>query len=128
MCKRRLLCYTFQALETQVIREKIAIQELKQIAENQFGDFVKAVVDIEKEIMAIGAELHADEETALLDEGSKQENLWGINLYVDEDKDDFVEFDSLINIRPSQGNKSRNVEDAAIRKKIQEIVLRMVER
>ena len=91
------------------------------MAENRFGDLVKAVVDIEKEIMAVDAELHADEEKLLLENGSNQENLWGINLYPDE-TDDFIEFDSMINLRPSWGNRSRGVDDENIRDKIIKIV------
>ena len=83
---------------------------------------VKAVVDIGAEKLAIDAELHSDLERLLLSNGSEQENLWGINLYPEADEEDFVEFDSLINIRPRQNNMSRDVENEDIRKKILEIV------
>ena len=96
--------------------------ELKTIATELFGDMVKAVVDIDRRALAINAELHADLEAILLTDGSKQNNLWGINLYPDAMGDDFVEFDSMINVRPSQGNRSRSVEDEGLRKKIVEIV------
>ena len=97
------------------------------MARGQFGDFVKAVVDIEKEIMAIGGSLHADEEAALLEQGSVQENLWGINIYPEKKREEWIEFDSMINIRPSQGNRSRNVEDVDIQKKIVEIVNTLIQ-
>jgi Protein of unknown function (DUF5674) len=87
-----------------------------------FGDLVKAVVDIRREVMAVDAELHADEEAFLLGEGSAHEDLWGINLYPALHGNDFVEFDSMINLRPSRGNRSRGVEDAAIRERILTIV------
>ena len=87
-----------------------------------FGDMVKAVVDVDRELIAVDAELHSDLEAMLLDNGSKQNNVWGINLYPDMRGDDFVEFDSLINIRPSQGNRSRGVENEEIRKKVVSIV------
>ena len=105
---------------------KISIQELKLMSENMFGDLVKAVLDIEKEIMAIDAELHADQEKVLLENGSKQEYLWGINLYPDETDDDFIEFDSMINLRPSWGNRSRGVDDKNIQHKIIEIVNKLI--
>jgi hypothetical protein len=108
------------------VTENISISELQNIAENGFGDFVKAVVDTEKEIMAIDAELHADEESLLLDEGSAQDNLWGINIYPFKEQKEWVEFDSMINIRPRQGNRSRDVEDAATRNKIIEIVNKLI--
>lgn len=87
-----------------------------------FGNLVKAVVDTEKKIIAIDAEMHADLEQLLLENGSEQRNLWGINFYSEMTGDDFVEFDSMINVRPSQKNRSRSVDDPEIRKKILEVV------
>ncbi len=107
---------------------KIAFAELELMAENMFGDLIKAVVDIENEIMALNAELHADEEKELLVMGSRHENLWGINLYPEETGDDFIEFDSMINLRPSWGNKSRGVDDKQTQVKIVNIVNFLVER
>ncbi len=88
---------------------------------------VKAVVDVERRVMAIGGELHADEEAALIEDGSAQEHLWGINLYPAEREDAWIEFDSLINVRPSQGNRSRNVEDRALQDRIRQVVTTLVE-
>lgn len=87
-----------------------------------FGDMVKGVVDVSERKIALDAEMHADLETLLLQEGSLQKNLWGINLYPEMVGEDFLEFDSLINIRPNQGNRSRGVEDPAIQNAIKEIV------
>lgn len=105
-----------------ILDKIISISELKKIAANSFYDLVKAVVDIEREIIAIDAELHSDLEALLLENGSRQKNLWGINFYPDLYETDFVEFDSMINIRPSQGNMSRSVEDKSIQKKVIQIV------
>jgi len=110
-----------------IISQKISREELKKIAEERFGDLVKVVVDIELKIMALGGELHADEEAKLLQAGSKQTNLWGINLYPENSSEEFVEFDSMINIRPGQGNRSRGVEDENICKEIIELVKLLVE-
>ena len=96
--------------------------ELKDAAQPFYEDVVKAVVDIERRVMAIGGELHADEETFLLGQGSKQEHLWGINLRTELELVDMVEFDSMINIRPRQNNPSRGVEDANTRARIIDIV------
>ncbi len=93
-----------------------------------FGDMVKAVVDIDRELIAVDAELHADLEALLLDGGSQQRNLWGINLYPELQGDAFVEFDSMINVRPSQDNKSRGVEDEETRKKIISVVKKRIAR
>jgi hypothetical protein len=79
---------------------------------------VKAVVDVRRSLIAVGGELHSDGQSALLDDGSHQDDLWGINLYPDEHGDAFVEFDSMINLRPSQQNRSRYVESEAVRSAI----------
>lgn len=91
-----------------------------------FGNLVKAVVDVKKGIMVIDAAMHADEEKFLLDRGSKQDNLWGINLYPEQTGDNFIEFDSVINLRPRQNNFSRGVDDEKVRKKIINIVNKLV--
>ncbi|MBI4050764.1 MAG: hypothetical protein HY396_02195 [Candidatus Doudnabacteria bacterium] len=109
-----------------VIENPIRLEELRAIAIERFGEMVKAVVDIEKGIMAIGGELHADEEAVLLDQGSRQQDLWGINIYVNEPRESWIEFDSMINLRPSQGNRSRRVESMETQKKIKEIVNRLI--
>ena len=107
--------------------EKISLDELREMAEKMFGALVKADVDIAKKIVVLDAELHADIETFMLESGSKQEDLWGINLYLEKfGTDEFIEFDSMINIRPRQGNRSRYVEDEAIRGKIAEIISEVV--
>ncbi|MCM8786139.1 MAG: DUF5674 family protein [Candidatus Omnitrophica bacterium] len=100
--------------------KKIKMSELKKLAEEMFDILVKAVVDIEKEIMVVGGELHSDEEALLLNLNSNQKNLWGINLYPGE-KEKFIEFDSIINIKPSFGNKSRDVENLEIKKKLKRL-------
>ncbi len=110
----------------EIIRRPISRARLSSLAEAQFGDMVKAVVDVERGVMAIGGELHSDEEAALIEDGSAQEHLWGINLYPAEQGDGWLEFDSMINVRPSQGNRSRNVEDSALRDRIRRIVTGLV--
>ena len=109
-----------------LIASPIALSELRSIAEQQFGSLVKAVIDIEKKIMVIGGEMHADEEIYLLNEGSKQENLWGINIYPDQHHENRIEFDSMINIRPYMGNRSRGVENPEIQKIILAIVKQLI--
>ena len=88
----------------------ISRTDLSSMAAAMFGDLVKAVVDVKREVMAVDAELHADEEALLLARGSEQEDLWGINLYPALYGREFVEFDSMINLRPSRGNRTRGVE------------------
>ena len=97
-----------------ILESKVTRDDLKQMAERSFGDMVKAVVDVDRELIAIDAELHSDLEALLLTDGSSQENLWGINFYPDLSGNDFLEFDSMINMRPSQGNMSRGVDDEKV--------------
>ena len=112
----------------EITTQKITLAELNQMAAAGFGNMVKAVIDVDKELLALDAELHSDLEALLLETGSKQRSLWGINLYPEMKGDDFVEFDSMINMRPSQGNRSRGVDSPEIRKKILEIISQKVER
>ena len=103
--------------------ESITLAELRTMAEERYGDFVKAVADVERELLVVDADLHADEEQYLLERGSRQQDLWGFNLYPDDfGTEDFIEFDSLINIRPRQSNRSRSVEDPELQDLIREIV------
>lgn len=111
-----------------IIFEILTGGELKQMAADRFGNLVKAAVDVDREILAVDAELHADLEALLLDDGSKQKSLWGINLYPEIQGDEYIEFDSMINMRPSQGNISRGVESEEIRAKIIEIVGKRIKR
>jgi len=109
-----------------IVDNNISIAELKALAKERFGDMVKGVVDLEKSIMALGAELHADEEALLLEQGSIQDNLWGFNIYVDQPRETWLEYNSMINIRPSQNNPSRDIQSKEIQDKITQIVNKLV--
>lgn len=111
----------------QIIRAPISRAHLDSVARDLFGDMVKGVVDVVRGVMAIGGELHSDEEAVLLEDGSQQDDLWGINLYPAERGDDWLEFDSMINVRPSLNNRSRGVEDPALRDSIRAVVARLIE-
>ena len=111
-----------------MIADSISMEELERMAAELFGDMVKAVVDVDLELVALDAELHSDLEALLLEGGSKQDHLWGINLYPGAAQNDFVEFDSLINVRPSRNNRSRSVEDPGLQKRIIEIVKKRVKK
>jgi hypothetical protein len=103
-------------------------EELRALARSRFGDLVKGVVDLRREVLLLDADLHADQEAELLAEGSAQADLWGINLYPDGADADWLELDSMINLRPSQGNRSRGVDDASTRGAIAALVDRLVRR
>jgi len=109
-----------------IIDAPVPLADFKLMAQGLFGNLVKAVVDVQRNVMAVDGELHADEEALLLESGSLQEDLWGINIYPDLEMPDRIEYDSVINIRPSQGNRSRGVDDPETREKILMVVERLV--
>lgn len=111
-----------------ILKEQVTIQYIDELAQNLYGDMIKAVADVDKGVIAIDAELHSDLEMLLLEDGSSQESLWGFNIYPQLKEDDYIEFDSLINIRPRQNNRSRDVENEEIRKKIIVLVNQFIKR
>jgi hypothetical protein len=113
-------------MHIEIVRTPIPRHRLVQLARDSFGEMVKGVIDIDRRLIALGGELHSDEESALLDDGSVQNHLWGINLYPDQTGEGWIEFDSMINIRPALNNRSRDVEDETLRSLIREIVSELV--
>jgi hypothetical protein len=109
-----------------ILAEPISLPELRTLARGRFGHLVKAVVDVRRALVAVDGELHADLEALLLEDGSQQLDLWGINLYPDLEGEDWIEFDSLINLRPSAGNQTRGVDDEGIQAQIRGVVHRWV--
>lgn len=106
-----------------IVKEKIQIEELREMSKKMFGGLVKAMVDIEKGFMAVDAPMHSDLLEYLIEkEGSNIENLWGINIYPEKVEEDFIEFDSMMNLKPALGNMTRGVEDEKIREKIIKVV------
>ena len=105
-----------------IINEPISSEQLAERAAERFGDMVKAVVDVKLRLMALGGGMRSDEEAALLRAGSEQVDLWGINIYPEKPRSEWIEFDSLINIRPRQGNRSRAVDEPATQELIREVV------
>lgn len=113
--------------EIVIISTPISTQRLAEMADASFGDMVKGVVDISRKLLALGGGLHSDEEAALIEQGSAQPDLWGINIYPEKPRSEWIEFDSMINIRPRMGNRSRGVEDAGTRQLIIEIVNSLIQ-
>lgn len=110
---------------TKIIDKKISEAELREFLNQPFPEMIKFVVDIDKEILALGGELHADAEAVLLEAGCEQKNLWGGNVYPDS-KIEKIEYDSLINIRPSQNNRSLEIQDEFLKNKIKNIVYKLL--
>lgn len=114
-------------METKIVKESITHEELRALAHEQYGDLIKAVVDVTQGIMGVGGELHIDIQSILIEKvGSKGDTTWGINLYLDKTGNDFIEFDSMVNLKPLIGNRTRGIEDEAVRTKIRDIVAHLV--
>lgn len=110
-----------------ILDDSIKKNDLLKNSEVVFDEcMVKGVVDVDKGLLAIDAQLHADLEQLFLENGSLQDSLWGINLYPEDEGEDFIEFDSMINIRPRQNNRTRGVENPETRRKITEVVQRWI--
>lgn len=109
-----------------LVDKSIELKELTKLSNRMFGGLVKAVIDIKKEIMVVDAAMHADEEKHLLELGSKQDDLWGFNFYPELEGENFLEFDSMINIRPRLNNFSREIKSEEIREKIKTIVNKLL--
>lgn len=119
----KVKCISLQKrTDMQILEGPISREQLRKLAENTFGDMIKCVADIKTGDLALDAELHADLERLLLENGSAVQDLWGFNLYPDVDGDDFIEFDSLINIRAWQGNPTRGILNPEVRAAICRIV------
>ncbi len=114
-------------MDIKVFNSKVSQKELLALAESSYGDMVKGVVDINKRLLALGGELHADAEQILLDQGSKQIDLWGFNIYPGKTREDYLEYTSMINIRPKQGNMQREIKDIKLREQIKKMIDTMVE-
>ncbi|OHA89579.1 MAG: hypothetical protein A3C70_02370 [Candidatus Zambryskibacteria bacterium RIFCSPHIGHO2_02_FULL_43_14] len=114
-------------METRIIKDTISKEELKALAHEQYGDIIKVAVDVTQEIMGVGGELHIDIQSLLIEqENSQGQDTWGINLYLEKTGDEFIEFDSMINLKPLLGNKTRGVESLEVQNKIREIVGKLV--
>lgn len=103
--------------------ESLSLEELRSMSENMYDGLVKAVADVSRGILVVDAPMSVDEEQYLLEAGSLQSDLWGFNLYPEDyGTEDFIEFDSMINIRPGQGNRSRGIDDPEVRRAISALV------
>lgn len=113
-------------MEIKVIDKSISINDLRQMAKEGFGDFVKGVCDIEKEVLALGGELHSDCYEALIENGSQGGNIWGFNIFPDFSKEKCLEFTSLINIRPKQNNRFMEIQSEETRQRITQIIEKII--
>ncbi len=116
------------ALEIVIAERKLEASELARLVHLFFVDMVKYVVDVERRIAAVGGQLHADAEQLLLEDGSRQADLWGANYYPGKGVSDCIEYTALINIRPAQGNRSMEIADTSVRDRVREITFDLIGR
>ena len=111
-----------------LVKKPLAPAELSRLVGHPFQDMVKFVVDVERKIAAVGGELHADAEEILIENGSRQSDLWGGNYFPGRGEGECIVFNSLINIRPAAGNRSLTVEDPVLRDRIRAVVFVLIGR
>ena len=114
-------------MDIQIVRKRISKKETVALAQAGFGEMVKGVVDVARRLLALGGELHADAEAVLLEDGSQQKDVWGFNLYPEKQNNEWVEFSSFINIRPSQGNRSMEIKDPVLQEQIRKMIDDLIE-
>lgn len=110
-----------------ILTEKISIDEVKKLADFWYGTMIKGAVDVENERVALGGDYHIEDSELLTSTGSKFEFVWGFNIRFEENPDGVLEFDSMVNIKPNLGNRSRGVNDLEIIKKATEIIYKFIE-
>lgn len=104
----------------------LEFKELCQLLGDPYNSMIKFAVDIETEKVIFGGEMHADAERVLLENGSLQKNIWGANIYPEREKPDWLEYTSLINIRPTQDNLSMEIFSNEIKNKINAIINKVI--
>jgi hypothetical protein len=110
-----------------IVKERrIEPVELRRLVLLYFEDMVKYVVDVERGVLALGGEMHADGEQLLLEDGSRQKDLWGANYYPGRGREGCIEYTALINIRPAAGNRSMEIQDPAVRERVRVVTWRLV--
>ena len=110
----------------QILEEPIKLSELKLMAEKMFGNLVKGVVDIERGVVAVDGEMHSDLAEVLVVSGSQGINLWGFDVYPEETTNAWLEFDSMINLKPLANNRIRGIADPIIREQAEAIIKKFI--
>lgn len=114
-------------MNIRILDKKINIDEVKKLAEHWYGTMIKGCVDVERGIVAIGGDYHIESSEFLTASDSKFEDVWGFNIRFEENPDGVLEFDSMVNIKPNFGNRSRGINNEEIIKKAREIIYKFIE-
>ncbi|TSC71668.1 MAG: hypothetical protein G01um101438_973 [Parcubacteria group bacterium Gr01-1014_38] len=108
-------------MDTPIVRARLTAEEFSAALEDS-PEFAKVVVDTARRVLVFGIDLHADGEQLLLDDGSRQEDLWGANIYPGKPPGGQIEYTSMINIRPRQGNRSMDITEATLRDAVASVI------
>lgn len=113
-------------MRIEIIRQPIKKEQVVELARELYGEMAKGVVDLDRKVIALGGEMHADAEAMLLEDGSKQEHLWGFNVYPAKPREEWLEYTSLINIRPAAGNRTMVIGEEKVRTAVAGIVNHLI--
>ena len=113
-------------MNIKIIKQTISRDEVETLAKEYYEDLIKGVVDIKRELVALGGEMHADAESVLLKDGSEQSNLWGFNILLNEPKDSCLIYESFINIRPRDNNDSLEIKEPSLKETMKRIIFKKV--
>ena len=120
------MCY-IMLVDIKILDHKIKTEEVKKLADFWYGSMIKGTVDIELERVALGGDYHIESSEILTGSGSKFEDVWGFNIRFEENKDGSLEFDSMVNIKPNFGNRSRGINSEETIKKATEIIYKFID-
>lgn len=113
-------------MNIKIITEPITRAEALEIGKEFYTEMVKGVVDLERGVIALGGEYHMDANEVLIGDGSKQEMVWGFNVYPSIFDESWIEYTSLINIRPQVHNRGMEVESPEIREMMRDVITKLI--
>ena len=114
-------------MSIKILDNKINIEEVKKLADSWYGTMIKGTVDVELRRVALGGDYHIESSEILTSSGSKFEDVWGFNIRFEENKDGVLEFDSMVNIKPNFGNRSRGINNQEVIKKATHIIYKFID-
>lgn len=114
-------------MQIQILNNKISIDEAKKLADGWYGTMIKGCVDIEQSRVALGGDYHIESSELLTKSGSKFEDVWGFNIRFEENPDGVLEFDSMVNLKPNFGNRSRGINNQEVSNKAREVIYNFID-
>lgn len=114
-------------MNIKILDQKINMKEVKELADFWYGTMIKGCVDIEQGRVALGGDYHIESSELLTDNDSRFEDVWGFNIRFEENPDGVLEFDSMVNIKPNFGNRSRGIHNEEILEKARAVIYKFIE-